>query len=137
MQQPSIGRVVLVSSPNNEMLGSDVTEAAALVTRVNVDGTVNLVVFRNMAPPIGVENVPHGGELLPFGWRWPPREPSFNAIQSVGLAGVNPWPVTDLDGLLGLIRSPLLEIQPDAPHPAPVEEAAEAEHTAEAVDPLA
>ena len=74
MDQPSIGRIVLVKhkTPVNGQ-----HESAAIITQVWRDDVVNLMVLPGAGQPYSMPEVPHedskaGGEER---WRWPPRVP--------------------------------------------------------------
>lgn len=67
--QPSKGRIVFV----RELRG----ESAAIVTKVNEDGSINAVVFRDEQTPSFVSGLSHNEEMEEGPqagvWRWPPR----------------------------------------------------------------
>lgn len=63
-QKPSVGRMVHYEHPIFSLI-------AAVIAKVNENGTVNLTYFKPDGDTGGIENVPQGTEVCT--WHWPAR----------------------------------------------------------------
>jgi hypothetical protein len=71
--KPSLGRIVIVTTPNQAINGQ--TEHAAMITQVWSDTKINLMAMPGAGDPLPMGSVdfydpPH--DAIPS-WRWPPR----------------------------------------------------------------
>lgn len=76
-QKPSIGRIVHWYARDAENWLDGQAFAAAIITRVNDDDTVNVTVFPDGPPPFGKTHIPYGQAAEAadrwFWWQWPER----------------------------------------------------------------
>lgn len=74
---PTVGRIVLFRSNNQEQMGNGALEVPAIVTRVWGQNCINVQVMRDSASPLWLTSVlyadgePGDGQ---FGWRWMPYQ---------------------------------------------------------------
>lgn len=72
-QKPSIGRIVHWFAEDLDWLGGQ-PYAAAIITGLNDDDTVNVTVFPDGPLPFGKTHIPQGRATdRRFWWQWPER----------------------------------------------------------------